>query len=368
MKKIKHLKNIFISAIHQNAGKTTLALGLFKNFQERKIKTAFMKPVGQETITYEKNPIDKDTYLIGEVYHCKKHIKDMSPITVGHGYTEKYILKPQKQQLRDKILKSFQMITHGKDAIIVEGTGHAGVGSVIDCSNADVASLLESKAIIVSGGGIGRAIDEVMLNKALFDIGKVPVLGVIINKVLPDKLDKIKSIVSKGLERKGIRLLGVIPETELLSAPTVEQIKDLLNLKVFSGEENLRTRVYDAIVAAMEPYNMIGHLRDGALVITSGDRVDNMLVAVSSYLLQQGRSVKVAGLILTGGLTPDHKIAGLLKDSRIPVLYSEQDTYTIAAAIENMTPKIQKADRDKIREARRLVKDYVDVDMILENL
>jgi BioD-like phosphotransacetylase family protein len=93
-----------------------------------------------------------------------------------------------------------------------------------------------------------------------------------------------------------------------------------------------------------------------------------MLVAVSSYLLQKGRSVKVAGLILTGGLTPDAKIASLLKDSRIPVLYSEQDTYTIAAAIENMTPKIQKTDRDKIREARRLVKDHVNVDMILENL
>jgi len=147
-----------------------------------------------------------------------------------------------------------------------------GGGSVIDCSNADVAALLGSKAIIVSGGGVGRAIDEIMLNKALFDICKVPVLGVIINKVLPDKLEKIKSIVGKGLDRKGIRLLGVIPEMDLLSAPTVEQIRERLDLKVFSGEENLRTRVYDAIVAAMEPYNMIGHLRDGALVITSGDR------------------------------------------------------------------------------------------------
>ncbi len=362
------MKNVFISAIHQNAGKTTLSLGLFKNFQERKIKTAFMKPVGQETVNYEEKAIDKDTYLIGEVYHCKKYLKDMSPITVGRGYTEKYILEPQKQQLQDKIYKSFQTITRNKDAIIVEGTGHAGVGSVIDCSNADVAALLGSQAIIISGGGIGRAIDEIMLNKALFDQRQVPVLGVIINKVLPDKLEKIKSIVGKGLERKGIRLLGVIPETELLSAPTVEQVRERLNLKVFSGEENLRSRVYDAIVAAMEPYNMIGHLREGALVITSGDRVDNMLVAVSSYLLQQGRAVKVAGLILTGGLTPDHKISGLLKDSRIPVLYSDQDTYTIAAAIENMTPKIQKTDRDKILEARRLVKDFVNVDMILENL
>ena len=368
MKKSKPFKNIFISAIHQNAGKTTLSLGLFKNFQERKIRTAFMKPVGQETVTYEEKSIDKDTYLIGEVYHCKKYIKEMSPVTVGRGYTEKYILNPQKDELQGRILKSFQTLIRNKDAIIVEGTGHAGVGAVIDCSNADVASLLGSMVIIVSQGGIGRSIDEIMLNKALFDLRNVPLLGVIINKVLPEKLDKIKSIVGKGLERKGIRLLGVIPETDLLSAPTVDQIKERLELKVFSGEENLRSRVYEAIVAAMEPYNMISHLREGALVITSGDRVDNILVAVSSYLLQEGRSVKVAGLILTGGLTPDPKIAGLLKDSRIPVLYSEADTYTIAAAIENLTCKIQKTDKDKIKEARRLVKDYVDVGMILENL
>ncbi len=366
--KAKSIKNIFISAIHQNAGKTTLSLGLFKNFQERKLKTTFMKPVGQETVTYEEKSIDKDTYLMGEVYHCKKNIKDMSPITVGRGYTEKYMLNPQKEEIQAKILKSLQTLIKGKDATIVDGTGHAGVGAVIDCSNADVASILGSKVIIVSQGGIGRAIDEIMLNKALFDLRNVPVLGVIINKVLPDKLDKIKSIVGKGLERKGIRLLGVIPEKAMLSAPTVEQIRERLDLKVFSGQENLHSRVDNAIVAAMEPYNMIGHLHDGALVITSGDRVDNILVAVSSYLLQQGRSVKAAGLILTGGLIPDAKIAGLLKDSRIPVLYSEADTYTIAAAIENMTPKIQKTDRDKIREAHRLVKDYVDVNMILENL
>ncbi|MBI3601770.1 MAG: AAA family ATPase [Candidatus Omnitrophica bacterium] len=365
---MKKIKNIFISAIHQNAGKTTIALGLFKNFQERKIRTAFMKPVGQETVKFGEKPIDKDSYLIGEVYHCRKRINDMSPVTVGRGYTERYILDPQKEFLQQQILNSFKNLIKGKDAIIVEGTGHAGVGSVIDCSNADVASLLHSKVIIVSQGGIGRSIDEIMLNKALFDLCSVEVLGVIVNKIIPDKIEKIKNIVGKGLEKKGIRLLGAIPEVEFLSAPTVEQIRERLDLKVFSGGENLQRRVHYAIVAAMEPYNMIGHLRDGAMVITSGDRVDNILVAVSSYLLQQGRSVKVSALILTGGLLPDPKIAGLLKDSHIPVLYSEADTYTIAAAIENLTCKIQKTDKDKIREAHRLVKDYVNVDTILENL
>src|SRR5437899_958380 len=103
----KNIKNVFISAIHQNAGKTTISLGLFKTFQERKLRTAFMKPVGQETVTMGEKAIDKDSYLMGEVYRCRGRVNDMSPITVGRGYTEKYILNPQKEVLQQQILKSF---------------------------------------------------------------------------------------------------------------------------------------------------------------------------------------------------------------------------------------------------------------------
>lgn len=365
---MKKIKKIFISAIHQNAGKTTISLGLYKTFKERKLRTAFMKPVGQEFVMAEDLAVDKDSYLIGEVYRCQKRLKDMSPVTIGRGYTEKYIFNPQKETLQSKILKSFNTLIKGKDAIICEGTGHAGVGSVIDCSNADVAALLGCKAIIVSGGGIGRSIDEIILNKALFDLKKVEVLGVIINKVLPEKFDKIKTAVQKGLENKGIRLLGVIPDTPILSAPTVEQIMQRLDLRLFCGGETINARVKHTIVAAMEPHNMIGHLKDGTLVITSGDRVDNILVSVSSHLVHEGIGAHISAVILTGGLIPDAKIINLLKESKIPVLISDFDTYSVAAKIENLTFKIQKTDKDKIREAMRLVKDNVNVDAILENI
>lgn len=365
---MKKIKKIFISAIHQNAGKTTISLGLYKTFKEHKLRTAFMKPVGQEFVMSDDLAVDKDSYLIGEVYRTRKRLRDMSPITIGRGYTEKYIFNPQKEVLQSKIAKSFNTLIKGKDAIICEGTGHAGVGSVIDCSNADVAALLGCKAIIVSGGGIGRSIDEIILNKALFDLKNVEVLGVIINKVIPDKLEKIRATLQRGLENKGIRLLGVIPDTPILSAPTIEQIMQRLDLKLFCGGENINMRVKHTIVAAMEPHNMIGHLKDGTLVITSGDRVDNILVSVSSHLVHEGSGSRISGVILTGGLIPDSKIINLLKESKIPVLFCDADTYSIAAKVENLTFKIQKTDKDKIREAMRLVKDNVDVDMILENM
>lgn len=364
----KKLKNIFISSIHQNAGKTTVSLGLYQAFQQRKIKTTFMKPIGQQYVNVGDLSVDKDSYLIGEVFRMGKKLKDMSPVTIGRGYTEKYIFNPNKEFHERKIIKSFNSLIVRKEAIIVEGTGHAGVGSVIDHSNADVAKLLGSKVIIISGGGIGRSIDEITLNKALFDLKNVEILGVIVNKVLPEKYKKIKRTLARGLKNKGLKLLGVIPDDPLLSSPTVAQILARLSLKLLCGKSGVDRRVKHVIVAAMEPHNMIHYLQDGTLVITSGDRVDNILLAVSSHLIRGGRSFQISGIILTGGLMPNPKIVELLKKSQIPVMITEEDTFSIAASVEHLICKIQKTDKDKIEEAARLVKKYVDVDTILKGL
>ena len=368
MAKKSHIKSVFLSSIHQNAGKTTMALGLYKVFKDLRLKPTFMKPVGQQVVTMGDHDIDKDSYLIREVYHLRKKALEMSPVTIGRGYTEKYINSPQKDVLHKRILRSYHSLIKGRGAIIVEGTGHAGVGSVIDTSNADVAQLLGSKVIIVSEGGIGKSIDEIILNKAPFDICGVELLGVVINKILPEKYTKVKRILEKGLKHKGIKLLGAIPMDPLLKAPTVGQVMDRLNLKPISGKKNLSRRILNTIVAAMEPHNMINYLRDGSLVLLSGDRVDNIMVAVSSHLITDNNRPLVSGIILTGGLMPNPKIMQMLKTSGMPVLLAEADTYTVAASIEHLICKIQKTDKDKILEATALVKKYVDVDYIIKNL
>jgi len=361
------MKNIYISSIYQNAGKTTISLGLYKLFRERKLKPAFMKPVGQQTVSAGNLDVDKDSYLLASVYKCK-NLKEMSPVTIGRGYTEKYILSPRKTDLKAEILTAYQKLVRGRGSIIVEGTGHAGVGAVVDVSNADVAGILGSRVIIVAEGGIGKCIDEVMLNKALFDRKGVPVLGVIANKVLPEKYDRIRKVLEIGLREKGLRLLGCIPRDPLLSDPTVEQIQQKLNLRVLCGKKNLQKRVCNTIVAAMEPANMVEHITAGTLVLASGDRIDNIMIAVSSHLIVQSQRKKVVGLILTGGLMPDVRILRLLKRSGIPVMVTDQETYKIAGKIDHLVCKIQRTDVEKIDEARSLVKRHVDVQGILNSL
>lgn len=364
---LRQKKSVYVSSIYQNAGKTTVSLGLFKLFKEQGLNPTFIKPVGQQTVKAGELDVDKDSFLIASVYKFK-NVKDMSPVTIGRGYTEKYILSANKEDLKGKIEQACKRLIKRRSSVIVEGTGHAGVGAVVDLSNADVAQMLGSKVIIIAEGGIGKCIDEVMLNKALFDVKGVEVLGVIVNKVLPEKFERIKKVLELGFEQKGLKLLGCIPQDPLLSDPTVEQVQQKLKLKLVCGKKNVYKRVSNTIVAAMEPANMVEHISAGTLVLASGDRVDNIMIAVSSHLIVQSRSKKVVGIILTGGLQPDDRILRLLKRSGIPVMVTQEDTYKIAGKIEHLVCKIQRTDVEKIEEARTLVKKYVDVKEIIKRI
>ena len=359
-------RKIYLSAVKQDTGKTTLALGLFHHFMERGLKTAFIKPVGQKYVEVGNERVDKDSFLINTLYHCHDRVRDMSPVTVGRGFTEEYIFNPRRDDLSTSLLASFRRVSEGKDIVIIEGTGHAGVGSVFDFSNAAVAALLESKTLLISGGGIGRSIDEIMLNSALFKLEGVEVAGVVVNKVLPEKYDKIRRCVSRGLENKHLEFLGAVPYSPVLARATVRNIRDSLDAKVLCGEQHLDNVVESAIIAAMEPQNTIRYLGDRVLVITPGDRADNILIAISAHHLRERKGYRVSGIVLTGGIIPHFMIMALLKDADIPVLICEYDTYTVSSKIQSLTAKIDPSDTDKIRLAQDLVERYIDSDRLLE--
>ena len=63
-------------------------------------------------------------------------------------------------------------INKGMSITICEGTGHAGVGSVVGTGNARVAEELGADVVLVANGGLGRAFDELQLNRAMFIVSE----------------------------------------------------------------------------------------------------------------------------------------------------------------------------------------------------
>jgi BioD-like phosphotransacetylase family protein len=364
------MKKIFIAATKQNDGKTTVSLGLICNFQQRFKKVGFIKPIGQRYLEEDGLKIDEDSILIEEVCRIgiKSSLKDMSPIAVEKGFTEKYIAKPNKNLITRQINESFHRICRGQELVVIEGTGHAGVGSVFDHSNATVSRLLGSKVIIVSSGGVGRPIDEIVLNKALFDKEGVKVLGVIINKVLPEKFDKINDMVRKGLQRKGIDVLGVIPFNPSLSYPTVKQILEETNFQLLCGAEFLESYISKVIVGAMRPSNALRYMVDDSLLITPGDSDEMIKAALSCYREADKTRLKLSGLIISGGMMPETPMMNLLKEANIPVLLASLDTYTVSSSIHDLTVKIRPENTAKINMAVKLVKEHVDLNRILKGM
>src|SRR5712692_3022340 len=212
---------IFIAATRQNDGKTTASLGLIGALQQHYPRVGYIKPVRQRFVEIEDQKIDEDTVLMDSVYQLNCPLVDMSPIAVEPDFTRKYLQSSNNEALVKKIRKAFDRVSWEKDFVLCEGSGHAGVGSVFDLSNAQVAKILGAKVIIVTGGGIGKPNDEVALNQALFEKDGVEIIGVILNKVLGSKLEFITEFGRRGLKRKGLELLGVIPHQPVLSSPTI---------------------------------------------------------------------------------------------------------------------------------------------------
>lgn len=354
---------VFIAATRQNDGKTTSSLGLLSALQRVYPRIGYIKPVGQRFIQVEDEKVDEDSVLMDRVYRLNCPLVDMSPIAVEPDFTRKYLQSSNNEVLVKRIQKAFDRVAWEKDFVLCEGTGHAGVGSVFDLSNAQVAKILGAKVILVTQGGIGRPIDEVSLNQALFQREGVEIIGVILNKVLIDKLDYVADFARRGLKRKGLELLGVIPHQRLLSNPTLELIQEVLDAEPLNGSQHVHNLVEDVIVGAMGANNARGFFKPGMLIITPGDRED-IIIAASPFMEDQPHP-PLAGMVLTGNLRPSKPVLDLIRAMPFPVILAHEDSYKVASKVHDLIVKIRPEDTSKISLVRDLISRHVDVNRII---
>ena len=357
---------VFIAATRQNDGKTTVSLGLISALQQSFPRVGYIKPVGQRFVEIEDEKIDEDTVLMDAVYRLNTPLVDMSPIAVEPDFTRKYLQAANNEALVKKIQKAFDRVAWEKDFVLCEGSGHAGVGSVFDLSNARVAKLLGAKVIIVSQGGIGKPIDEISLNQALFEKEGVEIIGVILNKVIGEKVDYISDFARRGLKRKGLELLGVLPYQQILRNPSIDLIREELEAELLNHTANLGTLVDDVVVGAMSAQNAIRFFTPGTLLITPGDREDIVLAACASLESRDGP--RMAGIVLTGGLRPGDNVLKLVRHLETPFMLVRADSYAVASQVNNLIVKTRPSDSEKISVIRDIVAKNVNVKKIIESL
>jgi BioD-like phosphotransacetylase family protein len=358
-------RRIFVAATRMNDGKTTACLGLTAALQAMGLHVGYIKPIAQRVVMSGDDQVDEDTLLIDGLFDLNVPIAAMSPVAIGPDFTKQYLENPDEigPQLKDRICRAFDRTAYGKDIVVVEGSGHAGVGSVFGASNADNAKVLGSKAIIVAAGGIGKPIDEIALNKALFDKAGVEVVGAILNKVMPDKLEFIRDFAGRGLRKLGVPLLGVVPLQETLVYPNLDQVADETKARWIHQPAGLR-RVRRVVIGAMSARRSAEYLRvPGTLVIVPGDRED----LLEAFIAGVGAET-LSGVLFSNGLLPNDDIVRRLKEAGIAMAAVEAESFAVTARINNMTVKTMRQDADKIPIIRKMISDSVDIPALLRSL
>ena len=362
------MKPLFIAGTQRDVGKTTLSIGLLHAFQDRGLHVAYTKPLGQRINIIEGQELHDDALVVSKIIGQEKTEQAGMVMSLGRGRVEKEIFDMNTPQLVEKVGHLCSRLVKEYDAVIVEGMGHVAMGSCLGLSCADTARIAGAKALLVSPGGIGSTIDEISLCSTFIVSRGVEFLGVIINKVWEEKYDRIDAATKEGLKNIGITSFGTVPFDESMTCPTMRQVHELMRGELVSGEEHLDNVVKNTIVAAMEARHMIRYLKESTLMITPGDRVDNVLAALGANQLGDICSPTLSGLLLTGGFRPDGVCMKLIKDSNLPVILVKGDTYAAASRFRQKVFKIEPSDHEKIASAVELVAKYVDVDAILKGL
>lgn len=368
------MRPLYVAATGQHVGKTTSTLGLVTVMKKKGYNVGYCKPVGQKHLDLGGEMVDKDVVLFAEILNIKIKAAWHSPVVMGAGITKAYIDNPEQFHFREDILKSYHHLKEEHELVVFEGTGHPGVGSVADVSNADVARALDAGVVMVVEGGIGNTLDRLSLSLARFQSYHIPILGVIVNKVFPDKIDQVAYYVGKKLQQQGLDLLGVVPFDRRLSFPILETVRDAVNGKVLYHDDQLANQVEDIIAGSLVNIDDFPSFQNILLVVSSKRLEEALRKVVQIMKLKKLEDSPISGIILTGDgrLERRYSIAefcdNYITKHKIPVITTELDTYGSAVKISHIEVKINTRTPWKTMRAIQLIRENVNIDLILDKL
>jgi len=351
--------NLYIASMEPESGKIALVLGVMEALSRRIRNIGFFRPI----IKSSDKP-DNNIQLILSRYNRELSYEDTYGYT--HEEARNMIAGGQYNELLKNIVSKYKGLESQCPFVLCEGTDFTGVSSAFEFDfNADVANNLGAPILaVVNGFGKSPAevVDAVRVARESFRGHGCTLAATAVNRAAVDKVDSLVEQI-RGLQREG-EPLYVLPEEPILGKPTVGEIARALNAKILQGESNeLNREVRDFKVAAMNLPNFLDYVVDGALVITPGDRSDVILGSVATAFSETYPNI--AGILLTGGLTPEPQVQRLIegaKTSPTPIILVDTDTYTTAMNVSAVPAVITFDNERKIAAALGLFESRVDLE------
>lgn len=359
---------LYVAGAGKDAGKTTLCLGLLAALNDRiSGGVSFTKPLGQKTTMVDGDSVGQDSWFIDRALGLGLPLRHSAPFSAFSGAAKRYVTTGQPTDISARVRDAYRKLSRGYEMVVAEGTGHPGVGSVFDLSNADVASMLSLPVVLVLDGGLGSTIDMYAQCEALFRLREVPVLGVVVNRMLPSKMEEIGGLLRDWFGRRGLSVFGMIPYEDSLSSPSLGVITRAIGASPVLDSDGVApgsaSGYLTAFGSADEVLREVSR-RPRAVLMASASRTD-VLDAVIVRRMSGGRGP--GALVVCGG-RPESRHAGACGSAGLPLYAVEGGLDGAARRLEGRTFKVEPEESAKIERIVGLVEENVDVDLLLERL
>lgn len=357
-------KKIFIAATGQHCGKTTISLSLMHLAKQKYARVGFIKPIGPKVFYLDGVEMDMDAALIASIYGLEEDRRLMSPVVLGRGYTKKYLSGDIPAELPlESIKEACRELEAKNDFLIIEGSGHGGVGSVVGINNAQIARTLDAPVIMVASGGIGCVIDSVQLNLSLFQQQGAEVKLVLVNKLIPKKREETLGFLRAFFESRQQEVAGAFDYSRTLANPTLLDLSKLLQLPII-GDQGGRSRIIHHIqLGAASSQRVIDTLQESTLLITTSSRDELIVTASALYNIPAYRS-KLAGLVIPGSAPISAISQKILDDSNIPYIRTANNTAETFIALTEHISKMTADDVEKINLIKATAENVFDFNAI----
>ncbi len=348
-------KAIYVGSLLPYTGKSIISLALASILKEKGEEVGYFKPYGKFPVLYGDTYVDQDAVVAKERLDLKSDIKELSPVVL----TQDLKLKALKGKISSpikKIKKAFNSICVKKEYVIVGGANFLADGAFLGISGYDLIRKLNLQAVIVERLDADLLIDPVLVTKEKL---KDRMIGVILNRIKPEVMDYVNELIIPFLNKKGVEALGVIPDDPSLAAITMREINENLNSKIVTGEDYLDNLVEKIMIGAMDVESALKLFRKvrNKIVITGGHRSDIILAAIET---------STKGIVVTGGVVPNDLILARAEERGVPVIVTDDDTFTVVDRIESIFGKTRIKEPHRVQRGIELVKKNVNVNRIFE--
>ena len=355
---------LMVGSCEPFSGKSALVLGIARHLMAENYQIRFGKPLATSfdlEVSLSQLPkeiIDDDVRFVGKTLGLREEQLIPSIHLLAPSTAEQRLLNAQLdpgqglETLKESLNSSFEGVT------ILEAAGSLHEGLLYGLSLGQICKEIDAPVILVHLWEDSCSVDPLLAARE--QLGE-KLLGVVLNAVTPEEVEKLKKDVVPSLEALGMVVYGVMPRSPLLRSVTVSELVRRLEARVICCSERLELLVETLSIGAMNVNSAMEFFRRrrNMAVVTGVGRTDIQLAALEA---------STQCLILTGAGSPLPQLINRAEELEVPLLKVDHDTLSTVEVIEQAFGHVRLHEAVKATYAFRLVEENCQLDRLLKTL